>query len=254
YSLRRRYQPQWLPQWPEYGMRSIFFEQSWPHLTGMVIDAYRRENASLVAIKCRPTARIENELAIHRFLTSREMLQDPQNHCAPVLDVFHNPDALDMRGRRSLTFLVTPFLYDLEQWPFQTVDNALDFVGQTLEAIAFMHAHGVAHRDCAGSNIRVDASGLYPDHWPHPAMPTMDYCSPWSPLHSPERASASVRFYLIDFSESSRVYDDHDGPFLVTGNRCIDPALPEAYFDHPYDPFPVDVFLLGNTYRQSLFE
>ncbi|KZV99695.1 hypothetical protein EXIGLDRAFT_762360 [Exidia glandulosa HHB12029] len=232
YSLRRRYQPHWYPTWPSQGMESIYFEDSWQNLTHMVIDAYRREDASLVAIKCRPSASVENELAIHRFLSSNELRQDPNNHCAPLLDVFHDPEA----------------------WPFETVDNALDFARQTLEAIDFLHAHGVAHRDCSASNIRVDASELYKDRWPHPVLPSMDYSHPWGELPAPSRASAPVRYFLIDFGESTRVPDGYVGQFLVTGDRTIDPELPEVYFDHPYDPFPVDIFLLGNVYKHSLLE
>ncbi|EJD49518.1 hypothetical protein AURDEDRAFT_59531 [Auricularia subglabra TFB-10046 SS5] len=48
--------------------------------------------------------------------------------------------------------------------------------------------------------------------------------------------------------------DGHSGPFLVEGTRCIDQELPELRFGRPYDPFPVDVFLLGNMYKHYLLE
>lgn len=32
YSLRRRYQPHWVPDWPMSGMRSMYFEDCWQNL------------------------------------------------------------------------------------------------------------------------------------------------------------------------------------------------------------------------------
>ncbi|KZV99689.1 hypothetical protein EXIGLDRAFT_762356 [Exidia glandulosa HHB12029] len=130
YSLRRRYQPHWFSKWPMQGhdMESIHQEDSWPNPTDMVIDADRREDASLVAIICRSSGSVENELAILRFLSDEKLRRHPDNHCAPLLDVFHDPEAANPQR---LTFLVTPWLYEFEQWPFETVNNALDFVHQT---------------------------------------------------------------------------------------------------------------------------
>lgn len=99
----------------------------------MVLDAYRHADASLVAIKCRRTSTVQNEINIHRFLSSEHLRADPQNHCAPLLDVFEDPDGVYLSEERGLSFLVTPWVYDFDQWPFVTVHNAMDFVRQMLE-------------------------------------------------------------------------------------------------------------------------
>ncbi|EJD38311.1 hypothetical protein AURDEDRAFT_72305, partial [Auricularia subglabra TFB-10046 SS5] len=151
-------------------------------------------------------------------------------------------------------FIITPFVYEFNQWPFQTIDNVLDFIRQTLEGIAFMHSNGVAHRDCTASNVRMDARALFPGVWPHPVIPCMDYCEPFYPIADPDRTKGPVRYYFIDFGKSARRPDGHSCAFLVEGARCIDQELPELRFGHPYDPFPVDVFLLGNMYKHTLLE
>ncbi|EJD49517.1 hypothetical protein AURDEDRAFT_182989 [Auricularia subglabra TFB-10046 SS5] len=59
---------------------------------GMVIDAYRIADESLVAIKCRSTSTVEDELDIHRFLSSNSLRNDPENHCIPSIEVLHDPN------------------------------------------------------------------------------------------------------------------------------------------------------------------
>lgn len=254
YVMRRRYQPRWMPLWPNIGMESSEHEDCWQNLNGMVMDAFRIADESLAAIKCRPTNAVENELAIHRFLSSDSLRNDSANHCIPLLEVLDDPDCQLPSGNTGATFIITPFVYEFNQWPFQTIDNVLDFIRQTLEGIAFMHANGVAHRDCTASNVRIDASALFRGVWPHPVVPCMDYCEPFDPIPDPDRTKGAVRYHFIDFGEATRRPADHTGPFLVEGSRCIDQALPELKFGRPYDPFPVDVFLLGNMYKEYLLE
>lgn len=218
------------------------------------MDAFRLADESLVAIKCRPTAAVENELSIHRLFSSNPLRDDPRNHCIPLVEVLNDPDCRMPTGELGATFIVSPFVHQYDQWPFQTVDNVLGFIQQTLEGIEFMHEQGVSHRDCSTSNVRMDAKALFPGVWPHPVIPSMNYCEPFGPIPNPDRTTAPVRYYFIDFDEAVQRPEEWTGPFLVEGARCIDPELPELHFHHPYDPFPVDVFLLGNMYKRSLLD
>ena len=61
-----------------------------------------------------------------------------------------------------------------------------------------------------------------------------------------------VKYYFIDFGTSTRFEDDV--PFedrRVTGTDCQGPDVPELSRLIPYGPFAVDVFILGNVYRQD---
>ena len=67
------------------------------------------------------------ELRIALFLSADELLQDPRNHCVPIID--HFEDELES----GMTFMVMPFLLPINKPAFETVDNVIDFVDQILE-------------------------------------------------------------------------------------------------------------------------
>ena len=66
------------------------------------------------------------------------------------------------------------------------------------------------------------------------------------------RAQSNVRYYFIDFGISTRVTGP--GPYLVTGQNGRDPSAPELSDDVPYDPFKVDIFVLGNFLRKRVYK
>ncbi|KAH9858389.1 hypothetical protein C2E23DRAFT_798334 [Lenzites betulinus] len=56
-----------------------------------------------------------------------------------------------------------------------------------------------------------------------------------------------VNYYFIDFGMSTRFTSE--SPRLVTGTLGLDREPPELSDDVPYDPFKLDIFLIGNLIR-----
>ena len=67
------------------------------------------------------------------------------------------------------------------------------------------------------------------------------------------RCSVAVTYYFVDFGISTLFAED-DTNRLVTGIDGLDEQVPELSDDIPYDPFKVDIFILGNMFRQVLVE
>ena len=66
------------------------------------------------------------------------------------------------------------------------------------------------------------------------------------------RTEHPVRYYYIDFDLSVRFAEGQ--PHLVLGDVGREDKVPELSADVPYDPFKVDVFILGNLFRQSFLQ
>ena len=67
------------------------------------------------------------EMKILTFLSSDTLSQDSRNHCVRVLDVF--PDSEDP----TISYVVMPFLRDMDRPPFAAVGEVADFVDQILQ-------------------------------------------------------------------------------------------------------------------------
>lgn len=61
-----------------------------------------------------------------------------------------------------------------------------------------------------------------------------------------------VRYYFVDFGVSLRF--EGDAPHLATGTICRDPTAPELSNRIPFDPFMLDVYLLGNFFLTDYVE
>ncbi len=103
-------------------------------------------------------------------------------------------------------------------------------------------------RDCSEKNIMMDASSLFPKGF-HPVR--LEY-SPDArgSVHQLSRAKAHVKYYFVDFGIS--VHCPTDSPKLVVGGYGRDQDVPELSFDVPYDPFKLDIFILGNMFRRQI--
>lgn len=133
-----------------------------------------------------------------------------------------------------------------------------------------MHEHNVAHRlvphqsctivlstdalssDCAYRNVLMDATPLYPKGF----HPIADLCLPDNVVKAApvlSRANHPVKYYYIDFGISTLFAPDENDR-LVTGMPGLDRDVPELSKDVRYDPFKVDVFILGNLFRKSFVE
>ncbi|TFY54587.1 hypothetical protein EVG20_g9649 [Dentipellis fragilis] len=242
YDLRPRYHAGWVPSWKNTRRDPTFCEDyimlEGPH----VIDAVRVVDSVRVSIKCIRNNAQEVEIA--KALTSAELLENPKNHCVPILDTF--PDPFEPHS----ILMIMPLLCPFDDPPLRSVFELLDFIKQTLEGLSFIHSQGVAHRDCASANIMMDATPLYPaGHHPVRRTFSVDGTYPLSPL---SRIDNPVRYYFIDFGISTR-FAPGQSP-LVTGARGRDKELPELSRDIPYDAFKADVFILGNLYKKEFLE
>jgi hypothetical protein len=97
----------------------------------------------------------------------------------------------------------------------------------------------------------MDASAMFPRGF-HPLLP---YFLPDNPFQSAPRTPRSqvrVSYYFVDYGISSYFPPGHSRK-LVTGGDGRDQEVPELSDTIPYDPFPVDVFIIGNMFRTELF-
>jgi hypothetical protein len=107
--------------------------------------------------------------------------------------------------------------------------------------------------DCKYNNIMADVLPLY-ESPPHPfrIRKTRDYSAEAQTCST--RTRTPVKYYFVDFGLSRR-YNPEDGPPLELPRWGGDKSVPEFLAaDTPCDPFPVDVYCLGNVIRQSFIE
>ncbi|KAI0676119.1 kinase-like domain-containing protein [Trametes maxima] len=236
YLLRPRYDPGWKPSWEGTDRDPTFCEDSILLIDYRVMDATQLSNKESVAIKS--FLKEGQELHIAQFFSA---IQNPMNHCVPVHAIL--PDPHDSE----IALMVMPFLRPCNNPDFSTVGDIIEFVDQTLEGLAFMHRHGVAHRDIDVANIMMDAKQLYPTgHHPVRLGYTHDAMYPVSPL---PRAGRGVRYFYIDFGLS--LMFPKGTPSFVIGDVGKNDEVPELSDDVPYDAFKVDIFTLGDLYSKE---
>jgi serine/threonine protein kinase len=90
----------------------------------------------------------------------------------------------------------------------------------------------------------MDASALFPRGY-HPVYSThLPDVSGKAPFYS--RIAVTMKYYYTDFGISSYFPQDTH-PKLVVGRLGRDQYVPELSADIPYDPFKVDIYILGNV-------
>ncbi|KAL5536325.1 hypothetical protein ACEPAF_146 [Sanghuangporus sanghuang] len=237
YRLRERLRPGWTPPWiTDPSLAPELCEDAARNLYPQITDATRVVDGSCVIIK--KISKGSNEKSIALFLSSTK---DEKNHSVPILDTF--PDDTD----DGIEFIVMPVLRKFNSPPFVIVNEIIDFFRQTLEGIVFMHRMNVAHRDCSDLNIMLDGTSIYP-HGFHPIY--RDKSRDWRgrARFINRSDSPGVKYYFTDFGLSTR-FSDTDKDRLVTGCICqVD--VPELSDTVPYDPFAVDIYLIGDVYKR----
>ncbi|KAH8111756.1 kinase-like domain-containing protein [Phellopilus nigrolimitatus] len=245
YQLRPRYHPGWKPSWLETDIFPHACEDAYKLLRETVIDAKRVQDNKIVAIKSFSADSQEAQIGL--MLSSSERLQDPTNHCVPIFDTFVNEED------NQTMFLVMPLLRHFNEPEFEHVDEAIDFMRQVLEGLVYMHSQNVAHRDLSYGNIMMDGRPLFdPDgfHPCHQHLTARDLSKAKPRLRSDVER---VRYYFTDFGISTH-FEDDSKPRLVVGNVAQDEDIPELSLFVPYDPFRVDVFTLGMTFKRYLLD
>jgi hypothetical protein len=110
----------------------------------------------------------------------------------------------------------------------------------------------------------MEADGIYPQGF-HP-----DYENKTPDLQRKAKyldrrySKKPIRYYFIDFGLSSwfkepelataNQTDPQEERLLVSGRKGLDKLVPELIGGEPYNPFPVDVFIIGRVIRRALVE
>lgn len=108
-------------------------------------------------------------------------------------------------------------------------------------------------RDCSDLNIMMDADAIFPKGF-HPRRRAMD--STGAKLAHPRRRRDTlprVRYYYIDFGISS-MFGPEDKDRCVIGLEGQDRTVPELSLLEPYNPFLVDVYILGNLFKNAFLD
>ena len=97
----------------------------------------------------------------------------------------------------------------------------------------------------------MDATPLYPKGF-HPVLTSqLPDISGFAPYLS--RVRAPVKYLFVDYDISVHIPQDIH-PKLTTGCFGRDREVPELSWDVPYDPFKVDIFIIGNVLKKEFLE
>ncbi|KAF8879576.1 kinase-like domain-containing protein [Infundibulicybe gibba] len=242
WELRPRYRPDWKPSWAGTSINPVDCEDSISNIISIILDAKRVADGFIVCLKrvgCE-----SKEVQIGNFLSSPELGGRSDNHCVPILDSFTDPLSPEVE------YIVMPFLRPFDDPDFWVVGEIIDFIGQMLEGLVFMHSHRVYHGDLTGSNIMMDARPIYPDGW-HPIMryASVDGANVLKPL---ARIDHPVRYYIIDYDCSIMLLPNES--HLINDLGGHDQEVPELSFNKPFDVFKLDVFTLGNVFLKNFHQ
>ncbi|KAF7339015.1 Protein kinase domain-containing protein [Mycena venus] len=194
----------------------------------MAYDAQDR----VCALKALHNSRSRAEIDIITFLNSPKMRACADNHTIPLLDKVVTEE---------WTFIVMPY------WPrsVQTcipweVEDYFNRLAQALEGLAFMHRHGIVHRDISIGNMLLNV------HYGVPGV----YSS---------FARRNIALAYIDLGCACRFPAGSDpATWVGTGYwGTMDHAAPEiprgdSRHSQPYHLPPVDVYALGSVFTRAL--
>ncbi|TCD64308.1 hypothetical protein EIP91_004255 [Steccherinum ochraceum] len=108
------------------------------------IDA-RMPGGKLVLV--RRLATDSQELSLLLKFSQPKMRSAPGNLCVPVLDTFEDPQ------NTSVTFVVTPFLFDPIQLSWRNVDDIMNYITRILEGLVFFHANDISDVLSSTNNV-----------------------------------------------------------------------------------------------------
>ncbi|KAG9217560.1 hypothetical protein CCMSSC00406_0008487 [Pleurotus cornucopiae] len=202
--------------------------------------AERVSDGELLTFKSLSKSVFPHETEIGQYFSTPPISKDPRNHCVPIYDALQVPDDDD------LWLLVMPRLRAHDDPRFDTVGEGVEFFRQIFEGLQFMHQHHIAHRDATYMNIMMDARLLYPEGY-HPFLPWRNPHMSGSAKHL-TRTQRPVTYFLVDFG-LSRKYTPEERPPLEPIIAGGDRSVPEFATADACDPFPVDVYTLGNMIK-----
>ncbi|KIJ28274.1 hypothetical protein M422DRAFT_189907 [Sphaerobolus stellatus SS14] len=246
YMLRPRYHAGWVPSWTETNRRPDACEDGLINFVSYLLDATRISDQLPVILKMIWRASHPKEADLTLRLSSPPFGLDPQNHCVPVLDVLRVP------GYEELDLLVMPLLRSFDDPPMKTVGEFVGFAVQIFEGMRFLHRHRVAHRDCTGQNIMMDANDMYPQGFHPIKMNLTPDLKRRAKYHS--RVQCPPTYYIIDYGLSIHYDQGGENPkeLPITGGDKTVPEFRGGGYNTPLDPFPTDVYYIGNMLRKLL--
>ncbi|KAG8214204.1 kinase-like domain-containing protein [Butyriboletus roseoflavus] len=246
YLLRPRYTPDWTPSWQGTKENWVLCEDSCvAQYATRILDGTRVSDSTFVTLKLVNKTYHPHEIDIARYFSSQPLAMSA-NHCVPVYDVLPVPDEEDR------VIIVMPLLQDYLRPPFHTIGEAVECFRQLFEGLQFMHKHRVVHRDCSSRNIMMDPTKLYLDAF-HPVSPLMkrDF-SGYARYKT--RTERPPKYFFIDFGLSRR-YDPSVATPMEDPIWGADKEVPEFQNSNaPCDPFPTDVFYIGNAIKKDFVE
>jgi len=149
-----------------------------------------------------------------------------------------------------------PLLRPFDSPRFDTVGEVLGFLEEIFKGIQFLHRHHIAHRDCSGPNCMMDASEMYPDRFhPHKQDFNLDFTGPAVQKYT--RTQRPPKYYWIDFGLSLQFQETAQFPRfpVLRGNDKSAPEFQDPnYMAHAQDPFPTDIYYLGNLVKRYFTE
>ncbi|KAF9480281.1 hypothetical protein BDN70DRAFT_992808 [Pholiota conissans] len=251
YQLRPRYRPGWTPSWitdppkDSYGRKKR--EDYTYFLTPQIMDAIRVKDGRYVMLKRihKLQSGYNQEVEISLYLSSPELSKDPCNHCVPIYELLEPSDD------DTYSILVMPLLREFDADRFDTVGECVDFFQEIFKGLQFIHQQHIVHRDCTGPNVMMDGSVMYPYGF-HPVKPHRNREFTGSAKQAYTRTQRPPKYYWIDFGNSAR-FDPWDKSPRIYPVHGTDHSAPEFQDpkseDQLLDPFPTDIYYLGNLIR-----
>ncbi|KAG6910423.1 hypothetical protein DXG01_010778 [Tephrocybe rancida] len=247
YTLRKRYEPGWVPSWLNTSQKPRSCEDGLRAPNYQILDV-TCVDGSLAAVKRVDVKKHPEELALTKHMSSGAFVSHPRNHCVPILDIIDPPEG------SHTAFIVMPFLFELDFPSFETIGEVVECCRQIFEGLLYMHENNVVHGDCKRDNIMADTLHLF-NAPPHPVRSYMKRDFSGIISKPVPRTLRPVKYFLIDF-DLSKVYRPEDAPFLRDPPWGGDSTVPEHQIPGgpPCDPFAVDVYCLGNVVKHYFFD
>ncbi|EGN93995.1 hypothetical protein SERLA73DRAFT_115488 [Serpula lacrymans var. lacrymans S7.3] len=243
YLLRPRYSPEWVPSWQ--GTKKVWMEceDSRGPRVQHILDATRTFDGVFVTLKLMNKSRHPYEIEIGQLFSAEPLASDPANHCVPIYDVLQVPEDQDQ------AIIVMPLLRPFTKPRFDTYGEVVECLHQLFVGLQFIHKQHVAHRDCMDLNIMMDATHLFIDPYhPQNLLMRRDYKGEARCL---TRTQCPPKYFFIDFGISRR-YDANNVAPLEAPIWGGDRSVPEFQKSNkPRNPFPTDVYYLGNIVRNE---
>ncbi|TFK22799.1 hypothetical protein FA15DRAFT_643594 [Coprinopsis marcescibilis] len=248
YRLGSRYDPEWTPSWTlNKKLRAGLTADSIALTKEDLIDAIQVSDDQHVVLKRVNKTRYPHETKIMKYFSEGEIAKDPRNHCVPVLDVLQAPND---DGHE---IVIIPVLREFDSPDFDTIGECIAFLRQLLEGFTFLHEHRVAHRDIKIENVMMDSAPLrierFNFHFPDRTFDYTGYVEAKS-----TRTEHPTKYFIIDFGFSSQ-FEPEEMPPALPPLPASDNSAPEfKSLSTPCDPFPLDVYYVGNMIRMDFID